>query len=35
VSGISATTQFVAQWAGEGSLAGAGTPALALTLSKH
>jgi photosystem II stability/assembly factor-like uncharacterized protein len=35
VSGISATTQFVAQWPGEGSLAGAGTPALALTLSKH
>jgi photosystem II stability/assembly factor-like uncharacterized protein len=35
IPGISATTQFVAQWAGEGSLAGAGTAAVALTVTKH
>ena len=35
VSGISATTEFVAQWAGEGSLAGAGTAAIALTVTKR
>jgi photosystem II stability/assembly factor-like uncharacterized protein len=35
VSGIAASTQFVAQWAGAGSLAGAATPALALTVVGH
>ncbi len=35
VAGLSATTQFVAQWAGEGSLGGAGTPAVALTVTRR
>ncbi len=35
LSGVSATTQFVAQWAGEGPVAGAGTPSAVLTVTKH
>jgi photosystem II stability/assembly factor-like uncharacterized protein len=34
VSGISSTTDFVAQWSGEGPVGGGGTPALALTVTK-
>jgi photosystem II stability/assembly factor-like uncharacterized protein len=32
VSGVSSTTDFVAQWGGEGALAGAGTPAVTVTV---
>jgi photosystem II stability/assembly factor-like uncharacterized protein len=35
VAGISATTEFVAQWAGEGPVAGAGTPAVELRVTRH
>jgi photosystem II stability/assembly factor-like uncharacterized protein len=35
VSGIFATTDFVAQWAGEGPVAGAGTPAVELRVTRH
>jgi photosystem II stability/assembly factor-like uncharacterized protein len=35
VGGIAATSEFVGQWAGEGSLTGAGTPAIALTVTKR
>ncbi len=35
VPGISTSTEFVAQWAGEGALAGAGTPSIALTVTKR
>jgi photosystem II stability/assembly factor-like uncharacterized protein len=35
VSGIRATTDFVAQWTGNGSEAGAGTPATQLTVSRR
>jgi photosystem II stability/assembly factor-like uncharacterized protein len=34
VSGISATTDFVAQWAGEGAVGGAGTPVVRLMVTK-
>jgi photosystem II stability/assembly factor-like uncharacterized protein len=34
VSGVSQTTDFVAQWIGEGSVGGAGTPALRFTVSR-
>ena len=32
LAGIRGTTEFVAQWTGEGNVAGAGTPALRLTV---
>jgi photosystem II stability/assembly factor-like uncharacterized protein len=35
VGGIGATSEFVAQWAGEGSLAGAGTPAVTLNVTRR
>jgi photosystem II stability/assembly factor-like uncharacterized protein len=35
VSGVTATTDFVAQWAGEGAVGGAGTPAVVLTVTKR
>jgi photosystem II stability/assembly factor-like uncharacterized protein len=35
VGGLSATTEFTAQWAGEGPVAGAGTAAVTLTVTKH
>lgn len=35
LAGIYASTEFVAAWAGDGHLAGAGTPALSLVVSKH
>ena len=34
-SGISSSTVFVAQWGGEGPVAGAGTPAVELRVTKH
>jgi hypothetical protein len=34
-TGISSTTAFVAQWSGEGPVAGAGTPAVELRVTKH
>jgi photosystem II stability/assembly factor-like uncharacterized protein len=34
VPGVSATTDFVAQWAGEGAVGGAGTATVALTVTK-
>ena len=35
VAGIAATTDFVAQWSGEGPVTGAGTPAVELRVSRH
>ena len=35
VAGISSSTDFVAQWAGEGPVSGAGTAAVALTVTKR
>ncbi len=35
VSGISQTTDFVAQWIGEGAVSGAGTPALRFTVTRR